>query len=385
MHGNPQSIFSFSIYAVYAIIVADHFFLVYGELRAVQLPCPSNAESSVDSDYGDPGLLKKHSTFKSYKTLIATYPKIRTFYRPHPQETKLPDKPQPLPLLVFVHGLGGSLAQFHLLLTSLVNIGPCLGIDLPGCGLSQFAPTAWEAYSVNALAEVLLVAIEHHVDSDKCQGVILIGHSMGCSLSALLASSNSTLHRSLKFEIVGFVAICPKASVPSTDGLAKMRKLLSIPTPIFDLWRLWDRRGGPDSISVRRFVGAKADLATRKLQEKFNKQSQTAVWRRMAYGLLPSAQANGDAAGGLPGPELWSGLTCPLFLVAGEGDKITPPEELSIISKSMSHLTNQQQSLGRRQSSTTSKGATNDSSISRGKLYVRRFIWKWLQNMWSIQ
>jgi hypothetical protein len=33
-----------------------------------------------------------------------------------------------------VHGLGGSLAQFHHLLTSLSNVASCFGIDLPGCG-----------------------------------------------------------------------------------------------------------------------------------------------------------------------------------------------------------------------------------------------------------
>ena len=312
-------------------------------------------------------MLKKHSTFKSYKTSVATYPRIRTFYRPHPQAAKLPDKPRPLPLLVFIHGLGGSLAQFHPLLNSLVNVGPCLGIDLPGCGLSQFAPTSWEAYSIKALAEVLLAAIEDHVDGDKGQRVIMIGHSMGCSLSAMLASSKSILHKSLKFEIVGFVAVCPKASVPSSDALAKMRNLLSIPTPLFDLWRLWDRRGGPDSTSVKRFVGARADLTTRKLQEKFNKQSRTAVWRRMAFGLLPSTQPNDAAEKGLPGPELWSGITCPLFLIAGEGDKITPPEELSIISESLRRLTNQQQSLDSRQTSISSRHTNDDISGARGK------------------
>ena len=339
-------------------------------LRETSLPHPFNAESSLDSGFEDPGLLKKYSTFKSYKTSIATYPKIRTFYRPHPQATKLPDKPRPLPLLVFVHGLGGSLAQFHPLLTSLVNVGPCLGIDLPGCGQSEFAPTTWEAYSVSALAEVLLVAIEQYVDQEKCQGVIMIGHSMGCSLSAMLASSNSTFHRSLKFEIVGFVAICPKASIPSAETLASLRRLLSIPTPLFDLWRLWDRRGGPNSASVRRFVGAKADLATKTLQEKFNKQSKTAVWRRMTFGLLPSEQGNGDTKRGLPGPELWSGVSCPLFLIAGEGDKITPPEELSIISESLGYLNDQQQLWGSRQPSLSPKGTSDGPSSPLGKSHV---------------
>ena len=259
-----------------------------------------------------------------------------------------------------MHGLGGSLAQFHLVLTSLVNIGPCLGIDLPGCGLSNFSPTDWGAYSISALAEVLLAAIDDHVDHENSQGVILIGHSMGCSLSTMLASSESVLRELVKFDIIGFVAICPKASIPSPESLAQMRKLLNIPTPIFDLWRRWDRIGGPNSTSVRRFVGEKADLATRKLQERFNTQSRTAVWRRMAHGLLPATQASNDRVVGLPGLELWSGISCPVYLIAGEGDKITSPEEISIISNSLSK---QQQSLDN-QDSIGSVWSPNDDPLS---------------------
>jgi pimeloyl-ACP methyl ester carboxylesterase len=142
----------------------------------------------------DPGLLRKHSSFKSYTTSIATYPSIRTFYHPHPQTEKLPTKPSPLPLLVFIHGLGGSLAQFHPLLTSLVNVAPCLGVDLPGCGLSQFAPQSWDAYSHEALVQLLDTIIFQHCDSDAGQELVLIGHSMGCSLSISLSSSTSAFH-----------------------------------------------------------------------------------------------------------------------------------------------------------------------------------------------
>ena len=336
-----------------------------GSSRKLYFKYPSNTEIYSDATATDPGLLKKHSTFRSYNTPIATYPKIRIFYRPHPQADKLPDKPRPLPLLVFVHGLGGSLAQFHPILTSLVNVGPCLGIDLPGCGLSQFSPTEWGAYSINALAEVLIAAIEDHVDRENGQGVILIGHSMGCSLSAMVASSKSNLCGSVKFDIIGTIAICPKASVPPPEALAQMRKLLAIPTPIFDLWRMWDRRGGPDSVSVRRFVGAKADLATKKLQERFNQQSQTAVWRRMAYGLLPPIQASSDAVAGLPGLELWSGITCPIYLIAGEGDKITSPEEVSIISKSLRQLNNRQRTLDSQDFTASLSDISNDPLLAQ--------------------
>src|SRR5690606_35305023 len=143
-------------------------------------------------------------------------------YRPHPNASKLPSRPRSLPLLVFCHGLGGSVAQFAPLLKSLVNLGPCLAIDLPGCGRSSFAPTNWEAYGCHELAELVAMAIHEHLDMEvpeqddpsdtdaemedadrdesrsnaksttrEPQQIILIGHSMGTFHLALLASANS--------------------------------------------------------------------------------------------------------------------------------------------------------------------------------------------------
>lgn len=240
---------------------------------------------------------------------------------------KLPSKPSPIPLLVFVHGLGGSLAQFHPLLTRLTNVGPCFGIDLPGCGLSEFAPTSWDAYSIEAMAELLAVAIEQHRDKAAGQGVVLIAHSLGCSLSALLASTTSPVETELREHILGLTAVCPKATPPSPHETALFRRLLHIPTPIFNLWRMWDRRGGINSNSVVRFVGKAADPDTRRLQVVFNAQSRSAVWRRMAWGTLPKYQGD-QPIGGMPGRNVWTGIEVPILLIAGEADAVTKPDEL---------------------------------------------------------
>ncbi|CAD6593311.1 MAG: hypothetical protein ASARMPREDX12_007029 [Alectoria sarmentosa] len=289
----------------------------------------SEAEST------DPGLLKKYSSFESYTTSSATYPTIRTFYRPHPQADKLPSKPTPLPLLVFIHGLGGSLAQFNPLLTSLVNVAPCLGIDLPGCGRSAFSPTSWDAFTPKALAELLSVVIRQHCDKDEGQGAILIGHSMGCSLSALVASTALSSQVQQNVEILAVVGICPQATPPSEKQTALFEKLLLVPTPIFDIWRTWDRRGGPESASVARFVGKDADIEVKKLQVRFNEQSQTAVWRRMASGLLPSRPASKTPEKGMPGIDVWASLKLPLFLIAGEGDSVVKTDQIVKIGKAL--------------------------------------------------
>lgn len=288
-----------------------------------------------DAESNDPGLLRKHSSFKSYTTSFATYPSIRIFYRPHPQADKLPSKPTLLPLLVFIHGLGGSLAQFNPLLTSLVNVAPCLGIDLPGCGRSAFSPTSWDAYTPKALAELLSVIIKQYCDKNEGQGAILIGHSMGCSLSALVASTALSSQAQQTLEVLAVVGICPQATPPSDKQVALFEKLLLVPTPIFDIWRTWDRRGGPESASVARFVGKDADIEVKKLQVRFNEQSQTAVWRRMASGLLPSRPASKMPEKGMPGIDVWASLKLPLFLIAGEGDVVTKTDQVVKIGRAL--------------------------------------------------
>lgn len=181
--------------------------------------------------------------------------------------------------------------------------------------------------------ELLSAVIEEYCHHSERQGIILVGHSMGCSLSALLASATSPIRTKSAIDVLGLIAICPQASLPSDQQIAIYEKLLRVPTPIFNIWRRWDRRGGPESASVARFVGAGAGLETKRLQERFNIQSRTAVWRRMAWGALPKRNVGNTMQGGLPGLEVWAGLTMPLFLIAGEADRITQPAEVAKIGR----------------------------------------------------
>lgn len=279
----------------------------------------------------DPGLLKKHTTYHSYTTSQAVYPSIRTFFCPHPHINKLPTKPTPLPLIVFVHGLGGSVSQFHLLLKSLVNIAPCLAIDFPGCGLSSFSPKTWSAYSIEALTELLAVAIEQHRDKERDQEVILVGHSLGSAISATLASTESPIATQLREHIIGLVAICPPSGPPPLKTVQLFKKLLRVPGFAFDMWRKWDQRGGVHSDSIARFVGTGAHIETKKLQYQFNRQSRTPVFRRMAWGTLPQFSEDGLPNGGLPGEKIWAGVDVPILLIGGESDTVTKAEEVKRI------------------------------------------------------
>ncbi|KAL7783614.1 hypothetical protein V8C37DRAFT_396988 [Trichoderma ceciliae] len=293
-------------------------------------PAPERS-LSTDPHATDPALLRDHSQFKSYKTSRFEYPEIRVFFRQHVKADQLPKTPAPLPLLVCIPGLGGSIAQFYPLLRSLVDLAPCLAIDWPGGGRSKFAPTQWEAYTSEALQELLEVIIESHRDKKHGQGVVLIAHSMGTALSAGLANRRLPHETSVAKHVVGVVAICPVSGPMEEAKATLIKKLFWIPGWIFALWRAWDGRGGPNSTSVARFVGEGAPAELKAMQHRFNQQSRTPVWRRMAYGALPARYQDGRPVGGIPGLDTWASLEIPVYLIGGERDNVTPPKEVDKI------------------------------------------------------
>ncbi|KAM3506274.1 hypothetical protein MY11210_007626 [Beauveria gryllotalpidicola] len=284
----------------------------------------------VDAHETDPTLLKEHSTLETYTTSRFEYKDIRVFFRQHAKAAQLPKNPAPLPLLVCIPGLGGSVAQFHPLLSSLVDMAPCLAIDHPGGGRSTFSQKRWDAYAMDALVELLETIIEDHRDKDAGQKVVLIGHSMGASLSALLASKKRTHTTDLVNHIVGLIAICPSAGPLGESTSLWVRRLLWVPGWVFALWRLWDGRGGPNSLSIARFVGANASPELRLLQYRFNQQSRTPVFRRMLGAAVPPYK-DGKPVGGMPTTDIWSELDIPLYLIGGEADHVTPTTDVDKI------------------------------------------------------
>jgi pimeloyl-ACP methyl ester carboxylesterase len=315
-----------------AAIIASSMLLGAGALYYIY----SYLSPGTDGDGGIPEesdhpLLKDHSTIRSYTTRYATYPSIRTFYHPHAHTKKL-QAIADLPLLVFIHGLGGSLPQFAPLLGSLVNVGPCFGLELPGHGSSRFAPKDFGAYTIDAFSALWRQAIEDICREHGHQKVVLIAHSMGCSLAALLATGAPLIA-----PVVGIVAMCPKATPPPKSQTINARILLSLPDFLLDLLRMIDRRGGIDSKSVKRMAGEAAGADLRRTQLAFNKRFKTPIWKRSTLGCLPRYDASGDPHGGLPGKETWEMVQVPLFLVAGEADTVTSPREVAQLASFLQH------------------------------------------------
>lgn len=328
--------------------------------RTIKLQGASNSERT------GPPLLHKNSTFESYTTSYGTYPSIRVFHHPHPQAEKLPQESQPIPLLVVIHGLGGSLAQFAPLLGSLVSFAPCLGIDLPGHGLSKFDPKSWEAYSIDAMVMLVAHVIERHRKRHGYRNVVLIGHSMGSSIAALLASTTAPIPPRMQ-NVAGLVAICPKGTPPTKEEVWYFSKIVSLPDPLLNILRWLDKRGGINSPSVTRFVGGTAGQDLRKLQLRFNSSFPTSVWKRTAWGCLPVYDDTGQPRGGMAGREIWGGLKVPLFLIAGQSDTVTKPEEVSKIVSFLKYAPSTNAAANTGSNAIPTENSEADTSAEKGK------------------
>lgn len=285
----------------------------------------------VDPDETDPRLLREHSELKTYKTSRFEYRNLRIFFRQHVKADQLPKTPAPLPLLVCLPGLGGAVAQFHPLLSSLADLAPCLAIDFPGCGRSEFSQQDWDAYSQEALAELIETIIEDHRDTEAGQSVVLIGHSLGTAMAARLANKKVVHMTPLADHVAGVVGICPMSGPFDEVICGQLRKLLWVPGWLFGLWRTIDGIGGPNSSSVSRFVGEDAEPELRILQHRYNQQSRTPVWRRTAWGATPLFTDGVPSGGLLPKEDSWGGLEVPVYLIAGASDKVTSPSEVDKI------------------------------------------------------
>lgn len=126
-------------------------------------------------------LLADHTTFQSYTTSRATYPRIRVFYHRHEHREKLPALAD-LPLLVVIHGAGGVLPQFAPILGPLTHVAACFGIELPGHGRSAFEPLDYDAYTTEAFAELWGKAIEDVCREHGHKSVVLIGLSISMNM-----------------------------------------------------------------------------------------------------------------------------------------------------------------------------------------------------------
>ncbi|KAF8946437.1 hypothetical protein BGZ52_008736, partial [Haplosporangium bisporale] len=196
-----------------------------------------------------------------------------------------------VPLVVFIHGVGGQLEQFEKQIIALnANI---LAVDMCGYGGSD-VPESYEHYTTEAYVEDLVALLQRYRSDDT----VLICHSYGCAIGALL-------YQRMPQSIKGIVMIGPKALVTPHERESKA-KLAKTPDWAVDLARKVDRMGGIHSQSVNRLVHSSASDDLRRKQLRWNKESKTFVLKRLMAGVHIPTQYD------------YCKIQCPLLLLAGE-------------------------------------------------------------------
>jgi pimeloyl-ACP methyl ester carboxylesterase len=123
------------------------------------------------------------------------------------------------PVVVAVHGLGGSHANWHDLAPLLSTDHRVLAVDLAGHGRT---PRAGRSASVRANCALLGRFVQEVVD----EPVVLLGNSMGAAISVLHAAAHPDQVRGLA--LIGPALPRPRTSVPGR-ALAKQVALFAVP------------------------------------------------------------------------------------------------------------------------------------------------------------
>ncbi len=127
--------------------------------------------------------------------------------------------PRDAPVVVAVHGLGGSHANWHDLAPLLTSQHRVLAVDLAGHGRT---PRAGRSSSVRANCELL----GRFVDEVVGEPVVLLGNSMGAAISILHAAARPDHVRGLA--LIGPALPRPRTAVPGR-ALAKQVALFAVP------------------------------------------------------------------------------------------------------------------------------------------------------------
>ncbi|ORX62625.1 alpha/beta-hydrolase [Hesseltinella vesiculosa] len=214
-----------------------------------------------------------------------------------------------VPLIVFIHGLGGQAEQWQRQIEYFSKTAHVLAIDLLGCGQSEVSLT-WQDYTSSSLVQDIEVLLRERYTSAK---TVIISHSYGCAIASYIAAKPWMLDR-----LQGLVLISAKGHMDEQQKNV-LRKLAWVPDWIFDVARTADRRGGLYSASIERGLGPNVPESMRRLQLKWNLESRTSVYKRIVCG----AQ--------FPTQDVYDQIASGVLLIGGSDDQIVPPTDMNRI------------------------------------------------------
>ncbi|KAI8360530.1 Alpha/Beta hydrolase protein [Mortierella sp. GBAus27b] len=246
--------------------------------------------------------LHQHHSPALYSQAILRFVKIngkrlRIVHIPHELGSKVP-------LLVFIHGVGGQLEQFEKQIEYFSHSTHILAMDMCGFGGSD-VPEGFEHYTTDAYVQDIITLLQRYKSDDT----VLICHSYGCAIGTLLYS---------RLELS---APSSSASLLPTSAPMSINKgnLSRTPDWVINMARILDRWGGTHSKSVERLVHPSAGIELRRRQLEWNKASKTFVLRRLFLGVQ------------YPTEEDFKKIQCPLLIMTGEDDRVCPVIEATQI------------------------------------------------------
>lgn len=253
-----------------------------------------------------------------------------------------------LPVVIFIHGLGGQMSQFEPIFQEFRNCADIFGLDLPGFGnskprqnngppfrrLSQysedeldlidrsFASMDWEDFSTDSIVDIIYQIITQKFPH---RTFIILSHSMGTHLSIKLINK-------LPANTVESLCLLSPPELSSVTGAT-----VKIPAPAkafldicgyfpraFDFYRMIDRFGGLYSHSVNAYIYPEnGDLLKRLIQLRWNLDTDSRVFLRYVKSFTPvsasellSAASKIHNADDLKNPRI--------SILCGDKDKVTP-------------------------------------------------------------
>ncbi|KAI9268916.1 Alpha/Beta hydrolase protein [Phascolomyces articulosus] len=214
-----------------------------------------------------------------------------------------------VPLIVFIHGLGGQVSQWQNQIEYFSQTAHVLAIDLLGCGKSELSYD-WESYTTDSLSKDVISLLTERYQSSA---TVIIAHAYGCSIASNVAASPK-----VQPILRGLVLISPKARIEEQQVKSK-RTLRWIPDWMFEMARTADRKGGLHSKSVERFLGYDVEDRLRRDQLRWSLLNRPSAYKRFVYGAS------------FPTRQTYRAIGTGVLLISGSEDKVTPPNDVNVI------------------------------------------------------
>ncbi|GMG19211.1 unnamed protein product [Ambrosiozyma monospora] len=222
------------------------------------------------------------------------------------------NKIEELPLLFFLHGLGGQLSQLEAIIQEFRNCADIFGIDLPGFGnskpklrdvatfnrLSSFPSEditkleksleqmSWEDYKTDSIVDIIYQVLANKFPNRK---LIIVAHSMGCNITMKL------VNRLPEDTVESVILLAPPRleTKPVTLPVKLFLGTCNYFPRLFDFYRMGDRKGGLYSRSVNSYIYPEPsgttddDIFKRLTQLRWNLDTDSTIFLKYASGYTP--------------------------------------------------------------------------------------------------